>query len=182
MLHQAILRQAADAALFLLDQGVDLNVHSSEENLNALQLAVKRHLPLVVEHLCKRGANMSELDSESNSPLWTALDTGQEEIASILVKYKCDTTQWCKGPEECQQTLLHRAIDENNEAVAVFLIKSGCDINSCRKPGLNGETPDEAKDGSTPLHLACIWGQEKVVLALVEYKCKLNAQVSKLIN
>jgi hypothetical protein len=58
---------------------------SSESNLTALQLAIKRHLPLVVENLCKRGADMSVLDSEGNSPLWNALDTGQEEIASILV-------------------------------------------------------------------------------------------------
>jgi ankyrin repeat protein len=96
---------------------------STDENLTALQLAVKRHLPLVVENLCKRGANMSILDSEGNSPLWTALDTGQEDIASILVANKCDTTQWSTGPENCLQSLLHRAIDENNEAVAVFLIK-----------------------------------------------------------
>lgn len=182
LLHQAILRQCTDAALFLLDQSsVDLdykpNSDDAELNLTALQLAVRRHLPLVVEHLCRRGALMSEVDSAGNSPLWTALDTGQEDIASILVKYKCDTTQWSPGPEGCQQTLLHRAIDENNEPVAVFLIKSGCDIDSPRREGVNGEMPDEAKDGSTPLHLACAWGQEKVVLALVEHNCNLNAQV-----
>jgi ankyrin repeat protein len=122
---------------------------------------------------------MSELDSEGNSALWTALDTGQEDIASILVNYKCDTTQWSLGPENCQQTLLHRAIDENNEPVAVFLIKSGCDIDSPRKPGPNGETPDEARDGQSALHLACTWGQEKVVQALVEHNCKLNLQDSE---
>jgi hypothetical protein len=119
---------------------------------------------------------MSMLDSNGNSPLWTALDTGQEDIASILVANKCDTTQWSTGPENCQQTLLHRAIDENNDAVAVFLIKSGCDINSPRRPGINGETPEEALDQLTPLHLACSWGQEKVVIALVENKCKINNQ------
>jgi ankyrin repeat protein len=42
---------------------------------------------------------------------------------------------------------------------------------------LNGETPDEAKDGMTPLHLACTWGQEKVVNALVEHSCDINKQV-----
>lgn len=126
LLHQAILRQCTDAALFLLDQpGVDINAKSSLDNLTALQLAVKRHLPLVVENLCKRGASTSVLDMEGNSPLWTALDTGQEDIASILVANRCDCTQWAPGPDACQQSLLHRAIDENNEAVAVFLIKSG---------------------------------------------------------
>jgi ankyrin repeat protein len=177
LLHQAILRQCTDAALFLLDQKVDLEARSTDENLSALQLAVKRHLPLVVEHLCRRGASMSDLDTAGNSPLWTALDTGQEDIASILVAHKCDTTQWGRGPDGCSQTLLHRAIDDNNDAVAVFLIKSGCDINSARRAGADGEMPDEARDGSTPLHLACAWGQEKIVAALVEYRCELNAQV-----
>jgi ankyrin repeat protein len=177
LLHQAILRQCTDAALFLLDQNVDLDVRSTEDNLNALQLAVRRHLPLVVEHLCRRGANMSELDAEGNSPLWTALNTGREEIATILVDNKCDTTQWSKGPEACQQTLLHRAIDDSNDAVAIFLIKSGCDINSPRRPGLDGEMPDEARDGSTPLHLACSFGLERIATALVDHHCELNAQV-----
>ena len=124
LLHQAILRQCTEAALFLLDQSdVDINMKVAEDELTALQLAVKRHLPLVVKHLCKRGANMFVLDGEGNSPLWSALDSGQEDIALILASNGCDTTQWCDGPEKCQQTLLHRAIDENNDAVAIFLIK-----------------------------------------------------------
>ena len=43
---------------------------------------------------------------------------------------------------------------------------------------MNGEIPDEAKDGMTPLHLACTWGQEKVVNALVEHSCDINKQVN----
>ena len=66
---------------------------------------------------------MSILDENGNSCLWNALDTGQEDIATILVLNGCDTTEWSKGPDNCLQTLLHRAIDENNESVAVFLIK-----------------------------------------------------------
>lgn len=175
LLHQSILRQCTEAALFLLNQKVDISTRASDENLTPLQLAVKRHLPLVVENLCKRGADMSVLDSEGNSPLWTALDTGQENIAEILVSNKCDTTQWGAGPENCQQTLLHRAIDENNDAVSIFLIKNGCDINSPRRPGINGEAPEEATDGMTPLHLSCSFGQEKVVCTLIENSdCQIN--------
>jgi hypothetical protein len=83
--------------------------------------------------------------------------------------------RWSNGPDNCRQTLLHRAIDENNESVACFLIKryninyffpnqyplsslflSGCDINSPRQPGLNGETPDICKTLESPLHLGMI--------------------------
>jgi len=31
--------------------------------------------------------------------------------------------RWSNGPDNCRQTLLHRAIDENNESVACFLIR-----------------------------------------------------------
>ena len=85
LLHQAILRQCTEAALFLLDQSPDLGRRATRDSLTPLQLAVRRHLPLVVEHLCRRGAEMSVLDSEGNSPLWTALDTGQEEVCNKTV-------------------------------------------------------------------------------------------------
>ena len=83
--------------------------------------------------------------------------------------------RWSSGPDNCRQTLLHRAIDENNESVACFLIKryregdlhrsypfylliscSGCDIDSPRQAGVNGETPDICKTLESPLHLGTI--------------------------
>lgn len=51
-----------------------------------LQLAISHNLPDVVEALCRRGIDMSVVDSNNNCPLWTALDAGQEDIASILVR------------------------------------------------------------------------------------------------
>jgi ankyrin repeat protein len=175
LLHQAIMRQNTDAALFLIRNKIDVNVRT-KHGLSCIQLAVKRHLPLVVEHLCAHGASMTDLDEKGDTPLWNALETGQEDIASILVVNGADTTHWAPtGPDNCLQTLLHRAIDENNESVAVFLIKSRTDINSPRRPGKNDETPDEAKDGMSPLHLACFWGLERVVVALVDHiDCELN--------
>ena len=44
-------------------------------------------------------------------------------VLCVQVHHKCDINLWSKGPGNCQQTLLHRAIDENNETVACFLIK-----------------------------------------------------------
>lgn len=55
---------------------------------------------------------------------------------------------------------------------------SGCDVNSCRRPGPNGEGDEEARDGQTPLHLASTWGLEEVVQCLLEFGANVNAQVS----
>ncbi|XP_072043178.1 rabankyrin-5-like [Amphiura filiformis] len=175
LLHTAILKQDTQSALFLLEHQADINI-KTKDGETPLQLAIKRHLPVVVDALCVRGANMNTLDENSNPPLWLALETGQEDVASTMVRHGCDTTAWGPGPEGCQQTLLHKAIDENNEAVACFLIRSMCDVNTPRMPGPNGEGGEEAHDGQGPLHRACEWGLEQVVQCLVEHQADVNAK------
>jgi ankyrin repeat protein len=91
LLAQAISKQNVQAALFLLEQGVDVN--EITHGLRPIQLAVKHHLPSVVEALCRNGPNMNVVDENGNSVLWNALDSGQEDIATILVKFGCDSTQ-----------------------------------------------------------------------------------------
>ncbi|XP_077996108.1 rabankyrin-5-like isoform X2 [Glandiceps talaboti] len=175
LLHQAIMKQGTPSALFLLEHKADLNI-KTKENETPLQLSIKRHLPVVVDALCVRGANMNVIDENGNPPLWVALESGQEDVASTLVRHGCDTNAWGRGPGGCQQTLLHRAIDDNNEAVACFLIRSMCDVNSPRRPGPNGEGDEEARDGQGPLHIACQWGLEQVVQALIEMNADVNAK------
>ncbi|CAG2230838.1 ANKFY1 [Mytilus edulis] len=175
LLHQAIEKQDTASALFLIEHQADLGVVTPDGEI-PLQHAIKRHLPVVVDILCKRGANMNLPDKEDNCPLWNALDSGQHDIAQILVKHGCDLDLWSAGPGGCRQTLLHRALDENNESVACFLIKSGCDKNSPRKPGPNGEGEEDAKELSSPLHLACCWGLETVVQCLIEHDAEVNVK------
>ncbi|XP_069470823.1 rabankyrin-5 isoform X2 [Ambystoma mexicanum] len=175
LLHMAIQRQDSKSALFLLEHQADINVRTRDRE-TALQLAIKNQLPLVVDAICTRGADMSVPDEKGNPPLWLALENELEDIASTLVRHGCDATFWSSGPNGCLQTLLHRAIDENNERIACFLIRSGCDVNSCRKPGPNGEGEEEARDGQTPLHLAACWGLEEVVQCLLEFAADVNAQ------
>nr|XP_037289089.1 LOW QUALITY PROTEIN: rabankyrin-5-like [Rhipicephalus microplus] len=180
LLHRAILHQDTAGAIFLLDQGADLNLRT-QDGESPLQLAIKRHLPAVVKALCERGADMTITDEASSckSALWLALEGGQEDVASVLVQYGCDTDCWSEGPGGCYQTLLHRAIDENNDSVACFLVRSGCDLNSPRRPGPHGEGDEEAFDGQTPLHLSCAWSLEPVVQTLIEHNADVNAQDSE---
>ncbi|KAL3858016.1 hypothetical protein ACJMK2_012632 [Sinanodonta woodiana] len=175
LLHQAIEKQDTSGALFLIEHQADITIRTPGKE-TPLQHAIKRHLPVVVDVLCERGVVMNVFDDNGNCPLWQALDSGQEDIAQSLVRHGCDVDLWSKGPGDCQQTLLHRAIDENNESVACFLIKSGCDKNSPRRPGPNNEGGDEARDGQTPLHLACAWGMEMVVQCLMEQGANVNSQ------
>lgn len=175
MLHRAIMNSDSRGALFLLNHGADINV-CTPKNETPLQLAVNYQLESVLIDLCSKGADVNTLDSSGNSPLWNALQRKNEDIASILVQYDCDTDCWGEGPGGCWQTMLHRALDENNEFIAVFLIRSHCDLNSPRKPSPNGAGEEEAHDGLTPLHMACSWGLESVVQTLLEFGANVNTQ------
>ncbi|KAH9525635.1 Ankyrin repeat and FYVE domain-containing protein 1, partial [Bulinus truncatus] len=178
LLHQAIEKQDTGSALFLMDHLADLEAISPDEQ-SVIQHAISRHLPVVVEALCKRGVNKDITDAEGNCPLWQALDSGQEEIAHTLVKYGCDVNLWTQSPGGYFHTLLHRALDQNNESIACFLIRSGCDKNCPRRPGPNGEGAEEGNDGQSPLHMACAWGLEMVVQCLMEHNADVNAQDSE---
>lgn len=170
LLHQAILKEDSATAIFLLENGADMNVRTANGE-TSLQLCVHCRLGEVVETLCRRG-----VDTSIGCPLWDALDSDQEDTASILVKYGADTDCWGPGPDGCQQTLLHRAIDDNKEDVAQFIIRSGCDLNATRRPGPDGAGGEEARDGCTPLHLCCQWGLEQVVQTLIEHGADVNAR------
>ncbi|XP_033163555.1 rabankyrin-5 isoform X2 [Drosophila mauritiana] len=171
-LHQSIKNEDSDISLFLLEQGADITALT--DNLDsALDLSIKHDLSEVVDELCRRGIALS-INKNGESPLWSALEKGYEDVAKILVRHGIDTDCWGEGPEGCRQTLLHRAIDENKESVAIFLIQSQCDLDSARQPGPNGEGGDEAQDEASPLHLCCHWGQTKVVQTLIDHGANVN--------
>lgn len=58
----------------------------TQEGQTALQLAISNQLPLVVDAICTRGADMSVTDEKGDPPLWLALEKGLEDIASTLVR------------------------------------------------------------------------------------------------
>ncbi|XP_037922390.1 rabankyrin-5 [Hermetia illucens] len=174
LLHQAILNQDDETAVFLLNQGADMNALTADQE-SPLQLAIHCRLAKVVDALCTRGVPFSAPDNKGDPPLWTALDSDQEDVAQVLVRHGVDTDCWGPGPEGCLQTLLHRAIDENKENIAVFLIKSGCDLDSPRQPGPNGQGAEEAKEKASPLHLCCQWGLIKTLQTLIDHGANVNS-------
>lgn len=121
------------------------------------------------------GVSFSSVDDRGECPLWVALDSNQEEIASVLVRHGVDTDCWSLGPENTLQTLLHRSIDENKEDIACFLIRSGCDLDSARQPAPNHPDSDEGKSKLAPLHLCCQWGLLKTLQALIDHGANVNA-------
>ena len=161
LLHFFLRRGDEKAGLFLLDNGAD--VHSlTPSGESSLVLCIRRNLPSVLEALCRRGANMEEAPGDA-CPLWLALTTANEDLASILVRYGVDTDHWEEGADGASQTLLHRALDASDEKTACFLIRSGCEVNSPRRGGAD-----------SPLHLCAQWGLEQVAATLLEHGAEIN--------
>jgi len=174
LLQASIRDGSSSTAIFLLSHGADINIRTPQ-GMTPLELAIRCGLEDVVEKLCMSGSDTLS-SSTAEPPLWIALELENLDIASILVRHGVDTDGWGEGPDDCQQSLLHRSIDENKGEVACFLIRSGCDVDATRRPGLEGEGGDEAFDGQGPLHLAAQWGQEEVVTALIEHGADINKQ------
>lgn len=176
LLHLAIINGDEKGAVYLLQNSADIHI-KTPNNQSALELAVRHKLPQVVRAICQKDYDFKNTKcSNGDPPIWLALSNRDENIASILVEYNCDTNCWQELPAKYSQNLLHRALDQSDEQIACFLIRSGCDCNSPRKPLENGEGDEEAFDGQTPLHIACAWGMLEVVQTLLEHHADINAQ------
>ena len=63
-----------------------LSVIRTDSGVTCLELSIKQHLPKVVTALCERGVDLNVRDQDNDCALWMALETGQEAIASIMVR------------------------------------------------------------------------------------------------
>ena len=55
------------------------------ENETHLLIAIRHQLERVADKLCEMGIDLSAADTQGNSPLWVALRSRQETIATKLV-------------------------------------------------------------------------------------------------
>lgn len=95
----------------------------------------------VLQLLLDSGADMNAQNYRGETPLMEAIDRGQEETASWLIRAGCDVTLG----NRYRQTALHYAANKNSAAVVVVLLVSSgeCDVNAV---DLNGDSA---------LHIAC---------------------------
>lgn len=179
LLHLAIMNGDEKGAVYLLKNSADVNI-KTPTNQTPLELAIRNRLAQVVALICQKDYDLKNSRcSNGDPPVWLALTNRDENIASILVEYNCDTNCWEEVPKKYSQNLLHKALDQNDEQTACFLIRNGCDCNSPRRPLDNGEGDEEAFDGQTPLHIACAWAMQNVVQTLIEHFADINAQDSE---
>ena len=66
------------------------------DNESYLVLAIKHQLQSLVKCLCEKGVDLGTPDTNGNVPLWVALRSKQENIASMLVCHVSTILHTCK--------------------------------------------------------------------------------------
>jgi len=184
-LRRAIQAGLADIALFLIENGADVNAKDNWD-WTPLHSAVSQDQH-IVSMLISKGASIDARDGATKTPLWYAKKNGNTEIVDLLLSKGADVNTTL----ERAWTPLHLAIQQGNQKQVEFLLDQGAGVNS---QGYRGQTPIEtAMSGNhtkivelvlskgadiSPLHLALYSKDETRVKGLIETGANVNERTS----
>ncbi len=162
-LHLAIAYKRTKAAIFLVENGVDLQIKDKDE-VSALDWAIVTGKLKIVKLLysCTTKSEMSKYNNNKQLPLHLlhlAALQGYQKIVKFLVQNGVDVDVLHTG-----LTALHTAAYYDRKEVVEFLIKSGAVVDK----------PDE--EGETALHLAAEGGYVKIIKLLLECNSNIEAE------
>ena len=157
-LHRAAARGDVEAAAELLRHSADVNVRTAPERNTPLHTAARRgDAPMVALLLAQPAIEVNATNLAGENPMHCALcyrDSGHAEVARVLLG---------AGAVAVASTLtgegaLHLCAREGNVELARKMLAMPC----------GGGVNAVAADGTTPLHVACAYGQREMVAALLD--------------
>ncbi|XP_068748803.1 ankyrin-3-like [Montipora capricornis] len=138
-----------------------------DNGLTPLMLAARDNKHNIVEKLLELGAVTTDRDKEGRSALHYAAVSGSEGIVKLLLSKKADGTL-TGGPDE--QLALHMACSRPSGALEI--------VRTLLK--VSGKDPKLAtdKNGSTPLFLAIMVGNQHVVKELLSTQAEQQVKIN----
>jgi type 1 glutamine amidotransferase len=130
-LHQAILRNRTEIAVFLLDSGANPDTPDRSQR-TPLHLAVERANVALVQTLLARKAKPNELDRTGWTPLHHAAAKDKVAVAQALLAGGANP----KTLSERGGTALHEAAASGSAAMVQLFLKAGVDPNVVSKLGV----------------------------------------------
>ncbi|XP_056643272.1 putative ankyrin repeat protein RF_0381 [Diorhabda sublineata] len=157
-LHRAISSREVEAALFLIEQGANINKLNSDGN-SPLNLSLKFGFTIITNSLIERGARLNDKNVFGWTPLHFAVALGDIEILKTLCEAGANYTFIGKCNRysalhlaadigdigiidyflskrvdidyryESGYTILHTAVRNNHHDLARFLIENGAQVN-----------------------------------------------------
>jgi ankyrin repeat protein len=131
---------------------LDIKAHNGE---TALHVAAEYRNQTSCQDLLEAGASYFIRDNNGKLPIHVAADQGHREIVSLLLKRHIQDLRTCETDKE-GRSLLHYLVMWHSDSF----------IRQCL-PILRPQVNTKDSKGRTPLHFACIFGNEPAVSVLL---------------
>ncbi|KAJ8684588.1 hypothetical protein QAD02_020380 [Eretmocerus hayati] len=151
-LHLAVERRRMKNILILFEHNADFRA-KTKEGLDVLHMAVINSWSQLVEKLLVKGANVDTLSREMETPLFLAVEMGDEDLVELLLEFRADT----QITNSCNQSPLHVAAEFSLSIVELLINKID---NIGKSGGLD----------QTHLCVAVKHGNPDIVSKLLEHK------------
>ena len=162
LLHDAVNSGNLDIAKILISYGADINARDGQGR-SVLQEALRNRkfdiTELLIECGAECGVGVWALHHDHSAPLHEAIDSGNLEIAQLLIGHGADVN----APDKWGDRPFHRAVRSRSLDLVELLLKSGADIGA------------RGMSGSSPLHEALENGNLDIARLLIGYGANVNA-------
>ena len=161
------------AVYLLLDRGADANIASADGN-SPLHTAVSKGFFDITKLLVEKGSYVNLQNKEGRTPLFLSVKNKHEQLIKLLIEneadvrigYKENSTErfyLVRGKNRGRAAWHYIAGEQVNEPEIIdLLVKSGANVNA------------QDAEGFTPLHMAAIHGNLKIVKKLVDLDADVN--------
>ena len=161
------------AVYLLLDRGADANIASADGN-SPLHTAVSKGFFDITKLLVEKGSYVNLQNKEGRTPLFLSVKNKHEQLIKLLIEneadvrigYKENSTErfyLVRGKNRGRAAWHYIAGEQVNEPEIIdLLVKSGANVNA------------QDAEGFTPLHMAAIHGNLKIVKKLVDLEADVN--------
>ena len=161
------------AVYLLLDHGADANIASADGN-SPLHTAVSKGFFDITKLLVEKGSYVNLQNKEGRTPLFLSVKNKHEQLIKLLIEneadvrigYKENSTErfyLVRGKNRGRAAWHYIAGEQVNEPEIIdLLVQSGANVNA------------QDAEGFTPLHMAAIHGNLKIVKKLVDLDADVN--------
>ncbi len=150
--------------LLLAVPEIDINLRKSD-GATALFIAASQNFHGIVEQLLRRGADVNLGLSEGTTPLYTAIHTGNLEVARSLLQVPGIGVNLATSQGSVP---LGTAARKGYKDIIRLLLRKGADPNIRNVIGL------------APLHVACVFGHTDIVQILLHAGADMDAELDEM--
>jgi ankyrin repeat protein len=165
-LHHCIQKNVTDAALWILDQGIQVDIHNNS-GYNSFHLALEhKHTKLLTEILSQEVINVNEKNKFGRIPLQDLVVEGEIELAKLLIKFGADIN----SKDNHHRNVIFDALSFGDENFISYLLE-------LKDPSIDLNNLDD--DLNTIMHHKEVENNETIAKKLIEAGADVTIQNAK---